>query len=155
MSFISPESAYTAATYIFIAPTCRTNIISLEPYALNAEFQHFIPRFNKISSLYGYIEVRFEGQRRPQNNVTLWMTLVYTFTCPKIFTQGRVSVFDKYLHWPCVSVKKLYTCQQCKRNKFEHLRVNNLHFTWDLYAIYISLLTLTCTTLMVTIYPNN
>ncbi len=39
-------SASTAATYIFTAP--RT----LEPCALNAEFQHFIPRFNKTSLLY-------------------------------------------------------------------------------------------------------
>jgi hypothetical protein len=43
-------SASTAATYIFTATTtCTTTIIMLEPCALNAEFQHFIPRFNKIS----------------------------------------------------------------------------------------------------------
>jgi hypothetical protein len=42
-------SASTAATYIFTAPSCTTTIITLEPCALNAEFQHFIPRFNKIS----------------------------------------------------------------------------------------------------------
>jgi hypothetical protein len=30
----------------------------------------------------------------------------FTVTLPKTFTRGRVSVFDKYLHWPCVSVKK-------------------------------------------------
>ncbi len=40
-------SAYAAATYIFPAPTCTTIIITVEPCALNAEFQHFIPRFNK------------------------------------------------------------------------------------------------------------
>jgi hypothetical protein len=39
--------ASTAATYIFTAFICRTIIIVLEPCALNAEFQHFIPRFNK------------------------------------------------------------------------------------------------------------
>jgi hypothetical protein len=44
-------SASTAATYIFTAPTCTTTIITLEPCALNAEFQHFILRFNKISLL--------------------------------------------------------------------------------------------------------
>ncbi len=44
-------SASTAATYIFSAPTCTATIIPLEPCALNAEFQHFIPRFNKISLL--------------------------------------------------------------------------------------------------------
>ncbi len=42
-------SASTATTYIFIAPSCTTTIITLEPCALHAEFQHFIPRFNKIS----------------------------------------------------------------------------------------------------------
>jgi hypothetical protein len=47
-------SASTAATYIFTAPTCTTTIISLEPCALNAEFQHFILRFNKISLLCGH-----------------------------------------------------------------------------------------------------
>jgi len=40
--------------YIFTAPTKTTTIISHEPCALNAEFQHFIPRFNNISLLCGY-----------------------------------------------------------------------------------------------------
>jgi hypothetical protein len=40
-------SASTAARYIFTAPTCTTTIIILELCALNAEFQHFILRFNK------------------------------------------------------------------------------------------------------------
>ncbi len=44
----------TAATYIFTSPTCTATIIPLQPCALNAEFQHFILRFNKISLLYGY-----------------------------------------------------------------------------------------------------
>ncbi len=44
----------STATYIFIAPTCRTTIISLKPCALNAEFQHFMLRFNKISFLCRY-----------------------------------------------------------------------------------------------------
>jgi hypothetical protein len=39
-------SASTVAAYVFIAPTCKTTIISLEPCALNADFQHSIPRFN-------------------------------------------------------------------------------------------------------------
>ncbi len=34
--------------------TCKATIISLEPCALNADFQHFILKFNKISLLYGY-----------------------------------------------------------------------------------------------------
>jgi hypothetical protein len=47
-------SASTAATYIFTAPTCTVTITTLECSALNAEFQHFIPRFDKISFLCGY-----------------------------------------------------------------------------------------------------
>jgi len=34
-------SAFTAATYIFTAPTCTTAIITLEPCALYAEFSAF------------------------------------------------------------------------------------------------------------------
>ncbi len=46
-------SASTAATYIFTAPTCTTTIITLEPCALNAKFQHFILRFIKTAFLCG------------------------------------------------------------------------------------------------------
>jgi hypothetical protein len=50
----------------------------------------------------------FEGERRPKNKMTLLIALIYALTCPQnIFTQGRVNVFDKYLHWPRVSVKSL------------------------------------------------
>jgi hypothetical protein len=31
------------------APTCTATMVPLEPCALNAEIQHFILRFNKIS----------------------------------------------------------------------------------------------------------
>ncbi len=47
-------SASSAATYISTALTCTTTIISLEPCALNTEFQHFMLRFNKISLLCRY-----------------------------------------------------------------------------------------------------
>jgi hypothetical protein len=40
-----------ASTYIFTGRTCPVTIITLEPCALNDEFQHFILRFNKISLL--------------------------------------------------------------------------------------------------------
>ncbi len=42
--------------YSITVPTYKDTIISLEPCALNAYFQHFIPRFN-------------------QNFLNLWMTL--------------------------------------------------------------------------------
>jgi hypothetical protein len=54
LSLLFPERSSIAATYIFAAPTCTTTIITLEPCALNAEFQHFTPRFNKISLLCRY-----------------------------------------------------------------------------------------------------
>jgi len=38
-------SASTAATCTFTAPTYTTTIITLQPCALNAEFQHFVLRF--------------------------------------------------------------------------------------------------------------
>ncbi len=43
--------ASTAATYIFTAPNCTTTVIGLEPCALNAEYQHFVLRFIKMSFL--------------------------------------------------------------------------------------------------------
>jgi hypothetical protein len=44
-------SVYTAVTYIFTTPTCTTTVITLEPCALNAEFQHFILKFNNFITL--------------------------------------------------------------------------------------------------------
>ncbi len=49
----SLRASTTAATYIFTAPTCTTTIITLDPCALNAEFQCFIPRFINISLVCG------------------------------------------------------------------------------------------------------
>jgi hypothetical protein len=70
LSFIL--SASTAATNIFTAPTCTTTIITLEPCALNAEFQHFILRFNKISLLCGYHWKTIEGESsRPKDNSSI------------------------------------------------------------------------------------
>jgi hypothetical protein len=51
-------SASTAVTYFFIAPTYTTTIITLEPWAFHAEFQHFMLRFNKISELCDITERR-------------------------------------------------------------------------------------------------
>ncbi len=53
-------------------------------------------------------ERRVWGEWRPKDTVTLQIILVFTLTRPQTFTQGGVSVFDKYLHWPHVSVKNLY-----------------------------------------------
>jgi hypothetical protein len=51
---ISLSTSFGGTTYIFTALTCTTTIISLKPCAWNAEFQHFIMRFNKISLLCKY-----------------------------------------------------------------------------------------------------
>jgi hypothetical protein len=60
------------------------------------------------------LEGRVWGERRPKDKVTLQIILVFTLTCPKTFTWSRVSVFDRYLHWPRVRVKNTYTLQQDK-----------------------------------------
>jgi hypothetical protein len=49
LSFLFPELLHHCYIYIFTAPTCTTTIITFKPCALNAEIQHFILRFNKIS----------------------------------------------------------------------------------------------------------
>jgi hypothetical protein len=57
--------------YIFTAPTEPTTIISHEPCALNVEFQHFIPKFNNISLLCGYVERGVWGERKPKDRVKI------------------------------------------------------------------------------------
>ncbi len=47
LSFHFPERLHSCYIYIFTAPTCTIPTITLEPCAVNAEFQHFILRFNK------------------------------------------------------------------------------------------------------------
>jgi hypothetical protein len=65
-------------TYIFTSPTCTTTIISLGPCKLNAEFQHSIPRFNKISLRWGpHSKERMGVERTPKSRVTLWRTLFW------------------------------------------------------------------------------
>jgi hypothetical protein len=102
-------SASPATTYIFIAPTCTTTIIGLEPYALNVEFQHSIHRFNKFFSLYGYTERGVwkwkEAQRQGDFIINLNIC-TYTYMPQNTYT-GHVSVFDKYLHWPHVNIFKI------------------------------------------------
>jgi hypothetical protein len=65
-------SASTVATYISTTPKSRTTIITLEPCALNAEFQHFILRLNKISLLCKYhlpLKEGVEGERKSKDRV--------------------------------------------------------------------------------------
>jgi hypothetical protein len=44
-SFLFPECLRCCYIYIFTPPTCTTTIITYEPCALYAEFQHFILRY--------------------------------------------------------------------------------------------------------------
>jgi hypothetical protein len=77
---------------------------------------------------------------------------IYTYTSQNIYT-GCVSVCDKFLHWPPVSVRKnIYTLQQdkCKCKKLGHVSVNDLHLRW-IYTPYIRLWTLRSTTLVSTL----
>jgi hypothetical protein len=48
--------------------------------------------------------------------VTLRIILVFTLTHPKTFTQGLVSVFEKYLHWRQVSVNIYIHCNRISVN---------------------------------------
>jgi hypothetical protein len=106
-------SASTVPAYIFTALTSKATIISLEPCALNADFQHFIPRSNKIFLTLWYtwkkgLEWK-EAQR--QGDFTKKFS-IYTYMPQNIY-MGCVNVFDKYLHRPCVGVKNTY--RHCNR----------------------------------------
>jgi len=62
------------------ALNCASPIIGLEPCALNAEYQHFIRRFIKMSFYFADTTER-GGERRPKDRVktrvTLWITLLH------------------------------------------------------------------------------
>ncbi len=61
--FLFPERLHSC--YIYFHCSYMYNYYSqLEPCALNAEFQHFIPRFNKTSLLCGTHSKRGQGVKR-------------------------------------------------------------------------------------------
>jgi hypothetical protein len=82
-------SAPTAATYIFTTPTyitstCTSTLITPKPRALNAEFHHFILRFNKNFICFadtterrdrGWKQAQREGE---EERVTLRITLLFS-----------------------------------------------------------------------------
>jgi hypothetical protein len=74
------------------APTCKATIISLEPFALNGDYQHFIPTSNKFHYFMDTPERRIWGERRRKDRVTLQIILIFTVTHLKTFTLG-VSVY--------------------------------------------------------------
>ncbi len=82
------------------------------------------------------------GERRLKGKVTLQILLVFTLTCPKTFTWGHLSVFDKYLHW-------LHGSVSAKREKNSANRISaivknldkckSFTLTWDLHAVYTAI----------------
>ncbi len=102
-------SAFTAATHNFNAPSLsvQTTIITLEPCALNAEFQHVRPtRFNQLFVLCGLIEgYGKEAQRQGEDRVTLMKTLIpWQFwhwnleILPKTFPKTNIILWRKILN---------------------------------------------------------
>jgi len=125
-------SASTVAAYIFTSPTCKATTISLEPCALNADFQHFIPRFNQISLLYGYAWKKGLAWKEAQRQ--LQIVLVFTLTHPQNIYKGPCKCIWQIFtlaSWKCN--KNIYTLQQnkCKCKKFS--------LTLDLHAIYTTI----------------
>jgi hypothetical protein len=127
-------SASITTTYFFIVPTYTSIIITLEPYTLNVEFHHFIPKFYKISSLYGHIERGVWGWKEAQKQGDkLQITLVYilTYTPQNIYT------------WPGKCIWQIFKLILCKCKWFTITR--DLHtYTW--------LLTHTHTILVLTLF---
>ncbi len=78
LSFVSWPPPLLLHIFSLTAPTCTTTIITLEPCgALNAEFQHFILRFNKTSLLCRYHSKRgIGGEKTPKDKgVKTWWLL--------------------------------------------------------------------------------
>jgi hypothetical protein len=140
LSFLFLYASYVAA-YIFTAPTCKGTIISLEMLLFSISFPDLISYFMDTP------ERRVSGERRPKDRMTLQIILVFTLTPPKTFTRGRVSLFDKYLDWPHVNIKQIYTLQEdkCKCKKFGRVSVNHT-LTQDLLTIYTAIDTYTYNT---------
>ncbi len=139
---------------IFIAPTCKTTIISVELCALNADFQHFIPKFNKILLFYGYLWKKGLGWKEAQrqgdfkNNFSIY-TYIYTLQnihkgCVKCIWQIFILALCK-----CKKNKKSLQQDKCKCKKIGFVSLNDLHLH-KIYMTYIWLLTFTRTTLVVT-----
>jgi len=134
----------TAATYIFTAPSCTTTIITLERCALKAEFQHFTPRFDKISLLCRYhwkIGDRGRKQRRyrVKQRVTLPITLLSAEHCAK--KSANIQRFDTHPIL-CFSHKKIDAHPKCyfvstKFNTHKIIRPLYLGQIWQSIVEYL------------------
>jgi hypothetical protein len=79
-------------------------------------FSISFPDLIKFVYFDGYPRKKGLGERRLKDRVTLQVILLFTLTRPKTFSQGRVSVFHQYLHWPQVSVKIYIHCNRISVN---------------------------------------
>jgi hypothetical protein len=77
-SFLFPVRS-TAATYICTAPTCTTTIITLEPCALNAEFQHFILRLTRMRNSSRSDVLHHLGSFFPLNLLSIFSPQIFRF----------------------------------------------------------------------------
>ncbi len=105
------ELRFTLSLLFFLsasmtAPTCKATIISLEPFALNADFQHFIPTSNKFHYFMDTLERRVWGERRHKDRVTLQIILILTLRHLKTFTWGV-----------CKCMWQIYKLASCKCKK--------------------------------------
>ncbi len=76
LSLLSPYRLHCyQGIYIFTTPTYKL-LLNLVHF-IHPEFQHFIPRFSRISLFYRYHWMRGLGVR-PKDRVTLSITLEYT-----------------------------------------------------------------------------
>ncbi len=81
LSFLFPERLHCCYIYFFLcSDTCTTIINTLEPCALNAEFQHFIlliTKFPYFADTSGRGDRGWkQAQREGEDRMTLWITLV-------------------------------------------------------------------------------
>jgi hypothetical protein len=103
-------SASTAAASIFTAPNCTTTIISLEPCALNAEFQHSILSWSisywdliNIFTLRLPLKEGIGGERRPKDRVKrrLLYSIFSILSCRLLCLWGKshIITYNLDLHW--------------------------------------------------------
>jgi len=130
-------NASSVAANIFTAPTCKATIINLEPCPLNAEFQHFILRFNKISLLYGYPQRKRKvwGWKEAQRQGDFIINFnICTYTSQNIYMKACKCIWQMFTLASCKCKKYMYTLQQdkCNCKIFEQVNVNDLH----LHVVY-------------------
>jgi hypothetical protein len=104
--FLFPQGLPCCYIYVFTDRTCKTTIVTLEPCALNAEFQYFILKFNKISLLCRY------------HLTTLLSNLFLYWTCGFPLSQlswvHSLSTILKFIHFPMLPYKSCVPCFQAQ-----------------------------------------